>query len=233
MRVVVLQAVYGGYDRLTHWPEQDVPGGTVHRVVVTDAHPLQVRFADIPGRHVPVTVVSYPLRHMHPRMAAKVAKCQPWRFAGDADVVVWADGSVQPTDGQFVGHLLAYTQRGHVGWFAHPCRSTIMDEARASAVLPKYAGQRVMEQVEAYYADGYVDDGLWAAGIAVWRDPFGVETRRFGTMWLAEQVAWTYQDQLSLPYVLWRNPGILPVTIPGDLFAPEHYQLRPHVWSDR
>jgi hypothetical protein len=42
---------------------------------------------------------------------------------------------------------------------------------------------------------------------------------------------WTYQDQLSEPFVAWQQ-GLRPHTIPGNLFHPPHFTLHAHTRDD-
>ncbi len=196
--IAVVQSVYGGYDILDDWIPQSVP---YRRVIVDTARP-----------------------HLSPRMAAKVAKCEPWRYT-NADVTVWVDGSIVPTDDRFVEHLVDNAV-GPLSQYVHAHRDCIQDEARVSAGMLKYAGQPVIGQAAYYMQRGHPQHwGLWATGIIVYRP--SVALSLFGLGWLAEQAAWTVQDQISQPYLLHRL-GMRPHTIPGDIFDMDHATIRPH-----
>lgn len=45
------------------------------------------------------------------------------------------------------------------------------------------------------------DWGLFAAGMLGYR--FTPEVKRFGNLWYKENLTWSIQDQISLPYLLW------------------------------
>jgi hypothetical protein len=52
--------------------------------------------------------------------------------------------------------------------------------------------------------------------------------RRLNEAWLAECLRWTYQDQLSLPYLLWRH-NVRPALIPYNLWDNHLIGLQPHL----
>lgn len=200
--VTVIQSVYGGYDAWEPWIPQTVNATGIR---VQDSRD-----------------------HLHPRMAAKVAKCEPWRYTED-EVVIWVDGNIHPTTDRFIEHLVD-SSHGSLSQYLHPHRDCIETEAKVSAGMVKYQGQRVIEQAAHYMTEGHPKRwGLWATGIIVYR-PHAM-LRSFGQAWLAEQCAWTVQDQISQPFVL-RQHGLEPCTLPGDIFAMEHATIRPHT-SDR
>ena len=57
-------------------------------------------------------------------------------------------------------------------------------------------------------------------------------TVRFGDAWLAEQVRWTVQDQVSEPPLLWAH-GLEVATLPGPLVGHWAFVLRTHVDGTR
>jgi hypothetical protein len=81
--------------------------------------------------------------------------------------------------------------------------------------MPKYRDERVIPQADHYWDLGYRDDmGLWAAGIMA---RVHAMTESIMGDWLLEIDRWTIQDQLSLPFVLWRH-GCGPTPFPADLY---------------
>jgi hypothetical protein len=113
----------------------------------------------------------------------------------------------------------------------HPDRDNIYDEAAASQSLAKYEGQPLLRQVETYGSEGLPNSHtLWAGGVIV-RDLSRREIRRLGRWWMRETLRWTHQDQLSLPYVLWRL-DIAPAALPFHLWDNDVFTRdiarRPH-----
>lgn len=156
-----------------------------------------------------------------------LAPLAPTRANDDDEIVIWIDASIIVTD---VEKMVSVCRRavedgGHdIAFFMHPERTNIYDEMQASAVLPKYADQNLYAQVEAYRNEGLPDDhGLYAGGVIA---------RRYGKMkelleaWKTENRR-TIQDQLSLPYVLWKC-GVTPGVIPGSVYGTDFHK---HVWA--
>lgn len=222
MRVAVVTSCYGGYDRLAAPVSQDVD---CEWVLVTD-RPPEID----PSRPWPWKVVEEPRPQLHPRLAAKVAKCRPDHYA-DAEVTVWVDGHFRITHPGFVSWAVRGLGRAHLAQLRHPSRRLLSDEAELSARLPKYAGQPVIAQARHYLERGYPDGfGLWACGLVVRRDSAAV--RAFGDAWLAEQVRWTVQDQVSHGPLVWAQ-HLEVADLPGPLVGHWAFDLGVHADGTR
>lgn len=166
-------------------------------------------------------------RDTDPRMAAKFFKMFPTANGHlPGDISVWIDASIRVTDVHEMVKVIKAALKGHdLALFKHPERTNIYDEATASMAMPnKYAGLPLIEQVETYRRLGLPDDaGLWAGGVIARRH--SVDRTNFENDWWTENVEWSYQDQLSLPYVLWKN-NIKPGVIPGNV-----YKTTFHTWT--
>jgi hypothetical protein len=120
------------------------------------------------------------------------------------DYLIWIDGSAVVKRRDFVETVVSCI--GASGWamFSHPDRTCIYDEAEASVGMPKYASQPIMAQVDHYRGEGYpAGNALMAAGVIA-RDARRLDLATINEMWWRENLRWSYQDQLSLPVVLWR-----------------------------
>lgn len=197
MTVAVVSSVYGAYDPVVPPPAQSID---VEWVLVTDGEPVD-------GWR---TIIE-PRPHLHPRMAAKVPKCRPDLYT-DADVTVWLDAAARIKAHDTIEQLTATPAAFCL--FSHPERSTVEAEAKYSADALKYHGLPMAAQVAAYRAAGMPSAGLWAAGCIVRHGVFP----RFGERWLAEMARWGWQDQLSLPFVLWQT-GLMVSPLPGNLWS--------------
>lgn len=201
MSVAVLSSIYGTYDRPIAQLPQTIEA---EWILVTDT------LVETPGWDVVVE----PRPHMHPRLAAKVAKCLPWHYT-DADTVVWLDGACRLLRPDSLEQILEAAGGHPLSQIRHPWRDCIYDEADASREMLKYQGQPVDAQVSAYRSAGHREHwGLWATGLIVRSDGRNNGMAKamnmdFGRRWLAEQVRWTYQDQLSEPPLL--AAGVLKV----------------------
>ena len=191
MNVTVVTSIYGAYDFVKKPLEQSVE---CDYVLVTDDDPGPCGWR----------VVVEPRQQCHPRLAAKVAKCLPWLYAPDADVTIWIDGSATIIHPEFVAmclEVLGGDDGADMAQWKHPSRDCIYTEGDVSIAYGKYHDQNITGQMRHYRALGHpAGAGLWATGCIVRRrDP---EVRYLGDRWLAEQVRWTIQDQLSEPVLL-------------------------------
>ena len=212
--VALVTSIYGDYDHLVDPPKQH---GVDDYVAVVD------RFHD--GCSLWRQVVE-PRPHLHPRMAAKVAKCLPWRYT-DAETTIWVDGSARLLHEEVASWAIAH---GPFAQFRHPARDDILAEAHVSAGMRKYEGQPVVEQAVYYQSLGLPKNfGLWACGFIVRRNPLTSRARlaRFGQEWLTEQMVWSWQDQISEPYLLWRQ-HYRPADLDGDLWGNPHVCFAGH-----
>ena len=160
---------------------------------------------------------------MHPRLAAKHAKCQPFDYV-DADIAIWLDSGAVIKSEHFIEWLLDELGDNDLALWAHPERGNIWDEATTSAAIGKYQGQHPRQQAQ-HYLDQDLPDALFATGCIVWRRTD--QNIALGRSWLAEQVRWSMQDQLSFPYVAWRH-GIKPVRLGHNLWRNPHVKWRGH-----
>lgn len=201
--MITYTAIYGSYDPLHDHPE----------------HPdveEWVCFTDDPTLEAPGwTVVHEPAKYPHPRLSAKWWKCHPPE--GDT---FWIDGSVWIHNAELIDVVAKCLIESPMTMFAHPWRGCIYPEVDASRGMEKYAGLDLDRQAAHYRAHGWPGNaGLWASTVIGRRDTR--EVNRFGAAWFAHNEAFTYQDQLSLPYLLARY---------GIDVAPLPHQLHDNPW---
>jgi hypothetical protein len=224
--ISVISASYGGYDNPNPPPQLE----GVCTTMVSDDSEFLCRAMDVGWQNC----VIHEIPHVHPRLAAKVAKCDPTRFMFDCptETVVWLDASAHVRNSQrFADVVNAFSAHDAIAQFVHPDRSDIAEEAFVSATMEKYKSQKVCQQAALYKRRGLPDDwGLWATGMIVYH-PNAFDLGSFGNAWLAEQVAWTYQDQISEPYLLWLA-GYRPAPLPGNLRDNGFVEWMPHTRND-
>ena len=211
MSVAVVTSIYGGYDQLAAPPPQDMEA---EWICVTDR-------PDLDGQGAWKIVCEPRAEAVHPRLAAKVAKCQPYLYT-DADVVIWLDGACRLKETDSLRRLAIANPLAPISQFAHPDRDCIYDEGAFSALLPKYVQTPVPEQMASYRRAGHEAHwGLWATGVIVWNyaasDHHAEVLYGFGRSWLLEQLRWSIQDQVSEAPVL-RRFGLRPALLPGNLW---------------
>lgn len=198
MKPVVYTTIYGDYDNL-----KDQPDIGADYICFTDNPNIKSDCWEI--RYEPI------YQHLHPRIRAKFHKliCPFDRLS------LFIDGSIEIVNPGIIDILSKYLNTGFAT-YRHPAgRKTLTKELQDSLTMQKYQDIPIKEQVDYYLKQGLPDDfGLWACGIMLRDGRFD----DFGSKWMLENLAWTYQDQISLPYLVWKEK--FPIdTIPLDQYA--------------
>jgi len=229
---IIYTACFGDHDKPVDIPDL---GGVADLVCFTDDTSLVDKLP-----HWRVFVRRSVFRS--PRMDAKWFKMSACHLFPDREWSIYIDSSVRVKEPHLMLQrchhaLTGITTRGvrspraSIALFEHPedpLRS-LEAEAEFSMTFPKYQGEPCIEQVAHYRSAGMPKalEGyrLYAGGcIARWHWPPIAELEK---AWLDECVHWSVQDQLSLPYVLWRHE-MIPGVIPGNIYDNE-FLMR--VWS--
>lgn len=189
--LTLVSACFGAYDALHGPPEGH---GFDDAVMVTDE----------PDRVPPGWRTMYVRAEGDPRLQAKGPKLTPWDYVG-GDRWLWLDAACQIIDPGFSDWIDAHPAADLTAW-AHPePRDCLYAEATYCQDWPKYARWPIRKQTAHYRAMGMPEHfGLWACGALLWDDTDAA--RAFGEAWLHEQHAWSIQDQISLPFLLWYQP---------------------------
>ena len=209
MRLAAVCAVYGGYDLIP-----PVPEGFDDCVLVTDV-PVRTGWRN-------VVIPS----DLPPRLAAKLPRCLPDDFTA-CEASVWMDGSAHVRDGRFATVVRGLLEAHDLVLWRHPeDRDCLYQEAAHCWDWPKYAAEPLREQIAAYRDEGMPEHfGLWATGCVARRHTSRM--RSLGEAWLAENRRWSIQDQVSLPYLLWRE-GIRPGEFGLDQLENDLVSWVPH-----
>lgn len=190
--IAVYTAIYGGYDR-----PKTAPAG-VRCVLFTDDRSLRAPGWEV--RYEPLAWIATPM------LQAKYWKTHPSEAVPDADATVWIDGSIVPGP-RYATRCLGALDGHDVALTPHPLRDCIYDECDASASLPKYDALVMYEQVRHYRYNNHPEHwGLFASGAIARRNNDRVNA--LNEAWWQENIRWSWQDQLSLPFVLRRHPDV-------------------------
>jgi hypothetical protein len=204
----LVTAIYGDYDALQPLPDTH---GFDRAICVTDNPGLEAAGWEVlckPTGEAPI-------------LAAKLPKMRPFDFVTE-DVAVWLDGSFIVKDRGWRDFCVNAVEGVDLVAWPHPdTRGCLYKEAAFCDWWPRYQPYPIREQVEHYRSEGMPEGfGLWACGGLVWRNSDGAKA--FGEAWLQEQYAWSIQDQVSFPYLLWKLK-------PRFRAFPAHQFLNPYL----
>lgn len=233
MHAVLYTAIFGGYDTLKQPKSQDA---SCDFVCFTDQK--------MPPRVGAWRVIHVKTGHeVHPRTQAKQFKIlshrvfpggrlalryAPWSRRRRVDLSIWVDASLQIKSATFVTDMRNRLGDGHWAMFVHPDRDCIYDEALVSMTMRKYRDLPIRPQMETYRSVVPPHSGLYACTVIVRREPSGERLERAHELWWNENITWTYQDQLSLPFVLRHVGGCDPVGIVESLWRNQWFDFLPH-----
>jgi len=124
------------------------------------------------------------------------------------DYYIWIDGSIFLRD-NFINNMLSLINNGHkLINFKHSARNNVKDEVSYSNQIQKYKNQFLKSQFLKYLKDKFPDNiGLFEKTVFVKKNENKINNL-FDDWWI-ENLKFSYQDQISYPYVLWKN-NILP-----------------------
>lgn len=121
------------------------------------------------------------------------------------DYVIWIDASVLITNENFITDIRQLINKNMDKLFFifdHSERDNVSDERYASNMLKKYDYQDLDKQVQTYYDNGYITN-LYESGFFIYK--MCNKISKMMDDWWYEILKHSYQCQLSLPYVLYKN----------------------------
>lgn len=134
---------------------------------------------------------------------------------------IWIDGSIflRPN---FIKNMIANCNKFEMINFKHSERNNIKDEYDLSIKIPKYKNQHLNNQYNSYINNGFPDNiGLFENTIFARKNSEKIN-RIFNNWWI-HNLKYSYQDQISYPYVLWESKFIPDGIIPLNVFNNEEY----------
>lgn len=201
---VICTSVTGDYD---YYSDQPVLPG-VDYIFFTDGkssfpinHPWQIHYLQD--------------EHLDNRRRAKRPKLNPHSIPvlNNYRYMIWIDGDMGIINPYFVSEIMAYMENGFVVSPHFDNRHCAYGEATIRP--PKYASEPLDAQCELYRSEGFPENyGLYECGVSA-RDLANEKVKEVGELWHRQNLEWSYQDQVSFPYCLWKTgfvPDVLPQT---------------------
>lgn len=224
---VICTAVTGGYD--TCWPQPFLDG--VDYIFFTDG---QSPNSILPPWNIQLLPESD--AHLDSRRRSKRPKLNPHSIPilNNYKYLIWIDGEMWVQNYNFVPEILSYMKNGfvvspHPDSLGNPSRHCAYGEATIRP--PKYASEPLDEQCEFYRSEGFPENyGLYACGLSA-RDMTNPKVKEVGELWHEQNLTWSYQDQVSFPYCLWKV-GFEPDVLPMSLYTAGWVGLNLHLKED-
>jgi hypothetical protein len=133
------------------------------------------------------------------------------------DYFIWTDGSLYLRD-HFIENVQSLINKGNeLIHFKHSVRTNISDEVEVSIKMKKYASQNILEQQQVYVSDGFKDDVGLFENTAFIRKNDEKRNRLFDEWWL-HNIKYSFQDQISYPYVIWKTDTFPDYVIQQNVF---------------
>jgi hypothetical protein len=153
--------------------------------------------------------------HLDNRRRSKRPKLNPHSIdiLNQYKYLIWIDGDMEILKEEFVTEILSFLKNGFVVSPHFDNRHCAYGE---SEIRPaKYANEPLDQQVEFYRSEGFPENfGLYECGVSA-RDMTNQDVKKLGELWHEQNLNWSYQDQVSFPYCLWKTqykPDVLPQT---------------------
>lgn len=192
MKIAVITANLGDFDKRIDYAPQSVP---YDFYLFTDEN--------FPPRYCAMT----------PRLQAKFPKMFGWQMVPEHDYYLWVDSSFTLPHPDSVKWFMQQCKDVDLALLKHPERNSIQQEAdflkkkfarKSQYVISRYQNELLDEQVEAIKSDkNYEDNQLFAGGFIIYRNVAAV--REAMKEWWYHTSRYAIEDQLSLPYAMWKS----------------------------
>lgn len=211
MRICILTANLGGFDKMIDPVTQIVPAGFSYDFC---------RFTD----------QNFPPRRnsMTPRLQARIPKMFGWEMNPGFDYYLWVDSSCTLPRADSLAWFLEQCGEADIAVFKHPNRSSIQAEAdylkkrleiKCPYITPRYENELIDEQMKVIKDDRrYTDDWLIASTAFIYRN--NERVRKMFSNWWFHTSRYHSIDQLSLPYVLRKSECYVTVIPDSYLKTP-------------
>ena len=193
--LVIYTAIIGDYDDLKEPQYID----NAHYVCYTDqknikSNTWEIRYIDeVPKKDRAVVVRKY--------------KTLPHLFFPEYDTSIWIDASFQ-IKGSLIDIMKKYQKCSNMLLLPHYERFCIYDEAAYCMVINRGNKTEILSQIKKYLEEKYPENnGLLAGGFIV-RNHMESNVRKLMKLWYSEIENNSKRDQISLPYVIWKQSFI-------------------------
>ncbi len=157
-----------------------------------------------------------PYRHDDPTRRSRWVKLHLPELFPDADWVFWIDSNIVIAE-DLSPLLTARERKFPLYSMPHPARTCIYEEAAACIVAKKDNQEIIKKQITEYAMQGMPKNfGLFETGIFL-LNPKHKDAKKLFSEWWYELNNYSKRDQISLPYVLYKNNIIIGALFPGNI----------------
>ena len=200
MKILLISANLGSFDTTT----------INHKPQILDPA-MQLAYVDFTNLNFPPRFNS-----LHPRLQAKIPKMLAWEYFPDYDYYVWIDGAVQIESSDFIKILISSIHDSDIVLLRHPeMRKSIREEldymhalmkAGSEYLLKRYENELMQEQYNLYSKDiNFKDENLFACTFFMYSNKMVENKSEFFREWYYHCARYSVQDQLSLPFLLYKH----------------------------
>ena len=104
--------------------------------------------------------------------------------------------------------------------FKHSVRDNIKDEVKLTLETKKYKYQNILGQYDAY-SDFPDNVGLFEMGLSIRKN--NLEINSLFDLWWEHNLKYSFQDQISYPYVLWKKNIMPDYVINENIYHNKNY----------
>lgn len=198
-KIALITAIFGDLDALKNVCPQSVPAD---KFCFTNS--VIMPFDDCNGWKV--IHPNYPRHDLHNRIKAKYFRTlsHTIKELSIYDIIIWIDASIEIINEEFISFMAGNIVKNDMSFFKHSARECIYEEAEFSKPAVKYANEPIDQQIQQYLSEKYpFKNGLIETGC--FSRKINAKTNKIMEDWWMENIKYSYQDQISLPYVLWKN----------------------------
>jgi len=154
---------------------------------------------------IDISSINETLKIDDPSLKNRWVKMHPHILFPDYDFTIYVDGSILITS-DLIPLVLNMNEEMFLGLHVHPFRKTIYREAEALVTLGKINDVNLLKkQILKYRQEGFTSQmPLFEATVIVSRVKCEL-CKSFYEVWWDETMQYVHRDQISLPYVLWKN----------------------------
>lgn len=190
---VIYTAITGDYDELK---EPCFVDENLKYVCFTDNRKLhsnvwEIRYVDLPG-------------DMEARHWVRKFKVLPHLFFPEYRTSIWVDASLSILQ-DLRRYMVQYQKNSDILFFPHYVRDCVYDEGAVCMVWMKDNKKDLAAQMHAYYEEGYPEHNGLVQGGCIVRNHNEKKIISVMEEWWREICKFSKRDQISLPYVLYRN----------------------------